>query len=135
MLEDPNYLAQLTSHVTPTNKIKISDYENINNFKMEDIYDSNLVKIFNEHKNLLLTLKEKKKSAEKFVRNELDRISKCFYLEDYSGKFNTNIKSVIGALIGEDNSKIEIFRQQKEQKEYFRTIKNLRTFSLVNKNI
>ena len=135
MLDDPNYLDKLTSHLTPPNKIKISDYKNITNYKMEDIYDSNLVKIFNEHKTLLLKLKEKKKSAEKFVRNELDRISKCFYLEDYAGKFNINIKSVIGALIGEDNSKIEIFRQQKEQKDYFKTIKNLRTFSLLNKKI
>ena len=60
MLDDPNYLDKLTSHLTPTNKIKISDYKNFNNYKMEDIYDSHLIKIFNEHKTLLLTLKEKK---------------------------------------------------------------------------
>lgn len=133
MLENPNYLDQLTNHLSPTNNLKIVDYENMNNYKMEDIYDSNLVKIFNEHKNLLIKLKEKKVEAEKFVKNELDRIGKCFYIEDYSGKYNTDLKTVVCALIGEDNSKLEVFRLQKEQKEYFRTIKNLRTFNLLNR--
>ena len=135
MLENPNYLDQLTNHLSPTNNLKIVDYENMNNYKIEDIYDSNLVKIFNEHKNLLIKLKEKKVEAEKFVKNELDRIGKCFYIEDYSGKYNTDLKTVVCALIGEDNSKLEVFRLQKEQKEYFRTIKNLRTFNLLNRKI
>ena len=126
MLENPNYLDKLTSHVAPTKKLKISDYENMKNFKIEDLYDQEMVKIFNEHKNLLMKLKEKRKEAEKFMRNELDRIGKCFYLEDYSGKYNTNLKTVIGALIGEDNAKLEVFRLQREQKEYFKTLKNLR---------
>jgi hypothetical protein len=128
MLENPNYLDKLTSHVAPTKKLKISDYENMKNFKIEDLYDQEMVKIFNEHKNLLMKLKQKRKEAEKFMRNELDRIGKCFYLEDYSGKYNTNLKTVIGALIGEDNAKLEVFRLQREQKEYFKTLKNLRTF-------
>ena len=135
MLENPNYLDKLTSHVAPTKKLKISDYENMKNFKIEDLYDQEMVKIFNEHKNLLMKLKEKRKEAEKFMRNELDRIGKCFYLEDYSGKYNTNLKTVIGALIGEDNAKLEVFRLQREQKEYFKTLKNLRTFNLLNKKI
>ena len=133
MLDNPNYLDKLTSHLTPTNNLRIVDYENMKNIKIEDIYDSNLVKIFNEHKNLLLKLKEKKAQIDIFVRNELDRIGKCFCIEDYSGKYNTDLKTVVCALIGVDNSKFEIFRLQKEQKEYFRTIKNLRTFNLLNK--
>ena len=135
MLDNPNYLAQLTSHITPIKTIKISDYKNMNNYKLEEFYDSDLVKIFNEHKKLLLKINEKKNEAEKFVRKELDRIGKCFYVDDYSGKYNTNLKTVIGALIGEDNAKLEVFRQEREQKEYFKTIKNLRTFNLLNKKI
>jgi hypothetical protein len=135
MLENPNYLDQLTSHLSPPNNLKIVDYENMNNFKIEDIFDSKIVKMFNEHKSLLLKLKEKKAQTEKFVKNELDRIGKCFYIEDYSGKYNTDLKTVIGALIGEDNCKLEVFRLQKEQKEYFRTIKSLRTFNLLNKKV
>ena len=135
MLDNPNYLDKLTSHVAPTKKLKISDYENMKNFKIEDLYDQEMVKIFNEHKNLLMKLKQKKKEAEKFMRNEIDRIGKCFYLEDYSGKFNTDLKTVIGALIGEDNAKLEVFRLQREQKEYFKTLKSLRTFNLLNKKI
>ena len=135
MLENPNYLDKLTSHLSPTNNIRIIDYENMKNVKIEDIYDSSLVKIFNEHKNLLLKLKEKKAQTEIFVKNELNRIGKCFCIEDYSGKYNTDLKTVVGALIGVDNSKLEVFRLQKEQKEYFRTIKNLRTFNLLNKKV
>ena len=135
MLENPNYLDKLTSHLSPTNNIRIIDYENMKNIKIEDIYDSSLVKIFNEHKNLLLKLKEKKAQTEIFVKNELDRIGECFCIEDYSGKYNTDLKTVVGALIGVDNSKLEVFRLQKEQKEYFRTIKNLRTFNLLNKKV
>ena len=56
-------------------------------------------------------------------------------MEDYSGKFNTDLKTVIGALIGEDNAKLEVFRQQKEQKDYFKTIKNIRSYNLLNKKI
>ena len=133
MLNNPDYLEELTSHVSPNKQLKIRDFENMTNLRIENFYDSNLVKKFSEYKELLLKLKEKKKEAEKFVRLELDRIGKCFYMEDYSGKFNTNIKTVIGALIGEDNSRLEIFRQQREQKEYFKIIKNLRTFNLINK--
>lgn len=135
MFENPNYLDQLTNHLSPKNNLKIVDYENMNKYKIEDIYDSNLVKIFNEHKNLLIKLKEKKVETEQFVRNELDRIGKCFYIEDYSGKYNIDLKTVVCALIGEDNSKLEVFRLQKEQKEYFKTIKNLRTFNLLNRKI
>ena len=96
MLENPNYLDKLTSHLSPTNNIRIIDYENMKNVKIEDIYDSSLVKIFNEHKNLLLKLKEKKAQTEIFVKNELDRIGKCFCIEDYSGKYNTDLKTVSG---------------------------------------
>ena len=133
MLNNPDKLDELTSHISPNKRIKFSDYENIKNFGIENLYDSELVKTFNEHKKLLLEIKKKKKEADKFVRSELDRIGKCFYIEDYSGKFNTNIQTVISALIGEDNSRLEVFKQEREQKEYFKTIKNLRTFSLLNK--
>ena len=135
ILNDPSYLDQLTSHLKPTKKLKISDYENMKNFKIEDLYDSDIVKIFNEYKALLFKLNEKKRDAEIFIKQELDRIGKCFYKEDYSGKYNTNLKTVIGALIGEDNSKLEVFRLQREQKEYFKTLRNLRTFNLLNKKI
>ena len=135
ILNDPSYLDQLTSHLKPTKKLKISDYENMKNFKIEDLYDSDIVKIFNEYKALLFKLNEKKQDAEKFIKKELDRIGKCFYKEDYAGKYNTNLNTVIGALIGEDNSKLEVFRLQREQKEYYKTLKSLRIFNLLNKKI
>jgi hypothetical protein len=74
-------------------------------------------------------LQKMKNEADKLVRDELDRIGKSFYLEDYAGKYNTNLKTVIGALIGEDNIRNELLRQEKEQKEYFKTIKSIRNFN------
>ncbi|MDQ9767111.1 hypothetical protein RFZ33_08440, partial [Acinetobacter baumannii] len=59
-------------------------------------------------------------------RNELDRISKCFYLEDYAGKYNVDQKMVISALIGEEKVREEYIREEKQKKNYFKTIENLK---------
>ncbi len=50
-------------------------------------------------------------------------------MEDYEAKYSTNIKTVIGALIGEDNIRSELSRQEKEKKDYFKTIKSIRNFN------
>ena len=44
-------------------------------------------------------------------------------MEDYEAKYNTNLKIVIGSLIEEDNIRNELLRQEKEQKDYFKTIR------------
>ena len=132
MLKEPEYLEQLTSHLSPQKKIKVKDYENFKSFKLEDSFDSELLNLFRTHKEMIKKLKIMKNEADKLVRKELDRIGKCFYLEDYEGKFNTKLKIVIGALIGEDNTRNEILRQEKEQREYFRTIKSIRNFNGFN---
>ena len=126
---DPEYLDQLTSHISPQKKIKVKDYENFKNFKIEDSFDAELLSLFNMNKEMMKKLKKKKNEADKLVRNELDRIGKCFYLEDYESKYNTNLKTVIGALIGEDNIRSELSRQEKEKKDYFKTIKSIRNFN------
>ena len=126
---DPEYLDQLTSHISPQKKIKVKDYENFKNFKIEDSFDAELLSLFNMNKEMMKKLKKKKNEADKLVRNELDRIGKCFYLEDYESKYNTNLKTVIGALIGEDNIRNELSRQEKEKKDYFKTIKSIRNFN------
>ena len=103
--------------------------KNFLNFKIEDSIDKELLNLFKEHKEMIKKLKVMKSEADKLVRKELDRVGKCFYLEDYEGKYNTNIKTVIGALIGEDNIRGELLRQEKEQKDYFKTIKSIRNFN------
>ena len=129
ILFDPEYLDQLTSHISPKKIIKVRDYENFKNFSIEDSFDKELLHLFNINKEMMKKLKKLKNEAEILIRNELDRVGKCFYLEDYEAKFNTSLKIVIGALIGEDNIRNELLRQEKEQKDYFKTIKSIRNFN------
>ena len=129
ILLNPKYAEKFSLHLSPQKKIKVKDYENFQNFKIEDSIDKELLNLFKEHKEMIKKLKVMKSEADKLVRKELDRVGKCFYLEDYEGKYNTNIKTVIGALIGEDNIRGELLRQEKEQKDYFKTIKSIRNFN------
>ena len=128
-LFNQEYFEQLNSNMSPQKKIKVKDYENFKNFKIEDSLDTDLLQLFKSHKEIQKQLQKMKNEAEKLVRDELDRIGKCFYLEDYAGKYNTTLKIVIGALIGEDNVRNELLRQEKEQKDYFKTIKSIRNFN------
>ena len=129
ILSEPEYVEKYAPHLSPPKIIKVKDYENFKTFKIEDSFDAELLNLFNTHKEMIKKLKNMKNEADKLVRKELDRIGKCFYLEDYEAKYNTNIKIVIGALIGEDNIRNELLRQEKEQKDYFKTIKNIRNYN------
>ena len=123
------YFEQIIFPIATQKKIKVKDYENFKNFKIEDSLDAELLLLFKSHKEMQKQLQKMKSEADKLVRDELDRIGKSFYLDDYAGKYNTNLKTVIGALIGEDNTRNELLRQEKEQKDYFKTIKNIRNFN------
>ena len=123
------YFEQIIFPIATQKKIKVKDYENFKNFKIEDSLDAELLLLFKSHKEMQKQLQKMKNEADKLVRDELDRIGKSFYLDDYAGKYNTNLKTVIGALIGEDNTRNELLRQEKEQKDYFKTIKNIRNFN------
>ena len=59
------------------------------------------------------------------IKNELKRLSKCFYTEDYEAKYGIDQNSVISAIIGE-KSRNEIYQQKIESKKYFNTLKELR---------
>ena len=128
---DPKYREKFQSHLSPQKTIKVRDYENFQNFKVEESFDQELLNLFSTHQKLLKNLKKMKNEAEIFLRKELDRVGKCFYLEDYEGKFNTELKVVIGALIGEDNVRNELFRQEKAKRDYFKIIKSLRSFNAI----
>ena len=123
------YFEQIIFPIATQKKVKIKDYENFKNFKIEDSLDTELLLLFKSHKEIQKQLQKMKIEADKLVRDELDRIGKSFYLEDYAGKYNTNLKTVIGALVGEDNISNELLRQEKEQKEYFKIIKSIRNFN------
>ena len=56
----------------------------------------------------------------------MDRVNKSFYLHDYGGRYNIDQKTVISALVGEDSVRAELIKQKKEEKEYFKTLRELR---------
>ena len=125
---EPENLSLFNSNA-PQKKMTIKDYANFKTFKIEESFDSELMNLIKTHKEMKYKLKNMKNDADKLARKEIERVGKCFYLEDYKGKFNTNLKTVIGALIGEDNAGKELLRQEKEEKDYFKTIKNIRNFN------
>jgi hypothetical protein len=49
-------------------------------------------------------------------RNELNRINKEFYTNEYQRRFNVTQEEMISALIGVDNTSNEIIRQKREQR-------------------
>ena len=115
-------------------KIKLNDFENIyNNNKNSLLFDYKTFELFNEHKNMekyCLKLKEK---AELLMKKELDRVSKSFYLYDYGGKYNVDQRIVISALVGEDSVRSELIKQKKQEKEYFKTLRELRNGKISQK--
>ena len=115
-------------------KIKLNDFKNIyNNNKNSLLFDYKTFELFNEHKNMekyCLKLKEK---AELLMKKELDRVSKSFYLYDYGGKYNVDQRVVISALVGEDSVRGELIKQKKQEKEYFKTLRELRNGKISQK--
>ena len=106
-------------------KIKLKDYESFYNTKMEYI-DQSTIEIFNECKKAEKIFVKFKNETEKMVKNELNRVSRCFYLDNYGEKFNVDQKTVISAIVGEDNAMDELFKQKKEEKKYFKILNELR---------
>ena len=116
-------------------KVKLNDFKNIFNRKQSymNVVDYKTFELFNEHKNMekyCLKLKEK---ADLLMKKELERISKSFYLYDYGGKYNIDQKTVISALVGEDSVRNEYNKQKKQEKEYFRTLRELRNGKIIQK--
>ena len=115
-------------------KIKLCDFKNIYNRRQSYAVDIKTFQLFNEHKNMekyYLKLKEK---ADLLMKNELDIVNKSFYLYDYGGRYNIDQKAVISALIGEDSVRAEYNKQKKEEKEYFKTLKELRNGKISQNN-
>ena len=113
-------------------KIKLNDFKNMFNRKSYAV-DYKTFELFNEHKNMekyCLKLKEK---ADSLMKKELDRISKSFYLYDYGGIINIDQKTVISALVGEDSLISEYNKQKRQEKEYFRTLRELRNGKITQK--
>ena len=117
-------------------KIKLNDFKNIynNNNRNSLLFDYKTFELFNEHKNMEKYCSKLKEKAELLMKKELDRVSKSFYLYDYGGKYNVDQRIVISALVGEDSVRSELIKQKKEEKEYFKTLRELRNGKISQKN-
>lgn len=61
-------------------------------------------------------------------RNELNRINKEFYTNDYERRFKVTQEIMISAIVGEDNSVNEMHRQRRDQRTYFQKLESIRTY-------
>jgi len=107
-------------------KIKLCDFKNIYNKRQSYSVDIKTFELFNEHKNMEKYYSKLKEEAELLMKKELDIVNKSFYLYDYGGKYNVDQKTVISALVGEDSVRSELNKQKKQEKEYFKTLRELR---------
>ena len=109
------------------NKIKMIDFENIYNDKnSKEEFNTELLDLFTARKKIENNYIKLKAEIEIMIKNELKRLSKCFYTDDYASKYNIDLNSVISSIIGEDKCRNQIFEQIKESKKYFKTLKELR---------
>ena len=71
------------------------------------------------------TIQQFKREMEFLKRNELDRLNKEFYRNNYQRRFGVSQEVVISAIVGEDFLLHELFREKKQQKDYFTKMKAL----------
>lgn len=69
-----------------------------------------------------------KKEKDQLKIKEMDRIFKEFQKNNYKEKFQIDKKTVINALIGEDNLENELFRQEKRERDYIYKMKKVQLY-------
>ena len=114
-------------------KIKLSDFKNIINRTQSYSVDNKTFELFNLHKNMEKYYLQLKENADLLMKKELDRVSQSFYLYDYGAKYNVDQKTVVSAIVGEDSLRSEYLRQKKQEKVYFRKLKELRNGKMFQK--
>ena len=71
------------------------------------------------------TIQKFKSEMDILKRNELDRLNKEFYRNNYQRRFGVSQEVVISAIVGEDFLLHELFREKKQQKDYYTKMKAL----------
>ena len=99
--------------------------ENNSYFKGKEALKSNEYQIFSNLSNELFSLKQEK---DRLKLSEMDRIFKEFQKNDYKQRYQVEKKTVISALIGEDNLERELFKQAKREKEYLYKMNKIQLF-------
>ena len=68
----------------------------------------------------------------KLKRTELNRLFKEFFENKYAEKYNVNLETVIGALVGENKRDYEMNKYYKMKREYFDNMRYIQYFNLSN---
>lgn len=87
-------------------------------------------KYINSVKHLEHNLKLIETVLNKLKQKELNRISKEFYQNDYERRFNVKQEIVISALIGEDNTMAELFKQRKEKRNFISKLEDVKMYNM-----
>ncbi len=104
---------------------ELSNSSNNNIYKGNDTLKSNEYQTYFNLSNDLFELKQEK---DKLKLNEMDRIFKEFQKNDYKQRYQVEKKTVISALIGEDNIENELFKQSKREKDYIHKMNKIQLF-------
>lgn len=100
----------------------LSEFDNLNyklikNYleKKEERIGEEEANFFSNQKDMECELIDLKKEMNDMVKLEIDRIFKEFIYNDYERRFNTNLETVIKAIVGEDRAyyQLSLFRLEK----------------------
>jgi hypothetical protein len=136
LLGDPNhFMSRKDEGISKTNKfikneirssiiippiIRIKDFDKMS-FIKNCFTQKEIIKV-NDFFALKRKLDNLREERDIIKMKEMDRIFKEFQRNNYEQKYNADKIRVISALIGEDNIKNELFRQEKREKLYFEQI-------------
>ncbi len=110
--------------IKPDNYKKVETYLN-----SKQKLDKNTTEILGKINSLELVYNQKKKELQSMKKSQLDRISKEFLVSDYGRRFNTTLRKVVSAIVGEENLSTELMRQARQEKDYFENIKRTQFFN------
>ena len=100
--------------------------------KNKNALGEDAIKYIKSVQDLESQLKSVQSSMQIIKREEIDRINKEFYTNDYERRFRVSLDVIISAIVGEDNTMNEIGRLFRDQKAYYKKLENLRSFNILS---
>ncbi len=120
----------IEKHVFQQDVIKADNIKRVETYlNTKEKLDKNTVEILGNISSLESVYNQRKKELQLMKKSQLDRISKEFLVSDYGRRFNTSLKKVVSAIVGEENLTTELIRQARQEKEYLENIKKTQFFN------
>jgi hypothetical protein len=120
----------IEKHVFQQDVIKSDNIKRVETYlNTKEKLDKNTVEILGNINSLESVYNQRKKELQLMKKSQLDRISKEFLVSDYGRRFNTSLRKVVSAIVGEENLTTELIRQSRQEKEYFENIKKTQFFN------